>query len=119
MAKPQQMFDRGPLALLVVGTDIGQRTADHAAHRDDGRDAGRPLLGQRPGIGAARRAHDDPGDVVFAHRPQHLRLTRRVFIGIRQDRRKATLKQRVLDARRELGEERIVQIAHDHADEIG
>jgi len=119
MPEPQQMLDGGALALLVVGADIGQRTADQTAHGDHGWNMRRPLLGQRPGIGAARRAHDDAGDIVLLHRLQHLRLPRRVVAGIGQDRGEAALEQRILDARRQLGKEGIVEIAHDHADQVG
>jgi hypothetical protein len=59
------------------------------------------------------------GNVVLAHRPKHLRLARRVFTCVRKDRREATLKERILDRRRELGEEGVLQIAHDHPDKIG
>ena len=79
----------------------------------------RPLLRERPGVGAARRAHDDAGDVVLAQRAQHLRLPLRILVGVGEDRREAELVERVLDADRQFGEERVGQVADDHADEVG
>ena len=113
------MLDGETLALVVVGPDVGERTADHAPHRDDRRNGQRPLLRERPGVGAARRAHDDAGDIVLAKRPQHLGLPRRVFVGVGEDRREAQLIKCVLDPRGELGEERVGEIADDHADKVG
>ena len=106
-------------ALVIVGSNIRQRAADHAAHRDDGGNCVRPLLGDRPGIRAARRAYDDAGDVVLAQRTEHLRLTIGVLIGVGEDRGETEMIERILDAGRQLGEKGIVEIADDHPDEVG
>ena len=119
MAEPQEMLHRVARALAIVRADIGQGAADHPSHGDDGRNGLRPLLRERPRVGAARRAHDDPRDVMLAQRAQHLRLPLRILVGVGEDRREAELVERVLDADRQFGEERVGEVADDHADEIG
>ena len=113
------MLDRVTLTRSVVGTDIGQRTADHAAHRNDCRDMGRPLLGQvqvsvpRAGLmmmPATLCSRIDRSTCAWRA------VSSFVFARIGD---KAELKERVLDPRRELGEEGVVQVAHDHPDQIG
>ena len=119
MAQPQQMLDRLSRAVAIVGPDIRQRAADHASHRHDRRHGVRPLLGDRPRVRTAGRAHDDAGDIVLAQGSEHLRLTIGILIGVGEDRHEAEMIKGVLDADGELGEERIGEIADDHADEVG
>ena len=113
------MLDRLPRALAIVRPDVRQWAADHAPHRNDGRNRIGPLLCDCPGVRPAGGAHDDARDVVLAQRPQHLRLAFRILVGVGEDRREAEAIERVLDAGCELGKKGIVEIADDHADEVG
>jgi hypothetical protein len=53
------------------------------------------------------------------HRLQHLPLAGEVVVGVGEDGREAEPVEAVLDADGELGKERVLQVGHDHADEIG
>ena len=118
MAEREQPLDGHARAQRIVGRDRAQPRARQPAHHLDHRSV--PVGHRRdlPGLAAQGGAEDEAGRAMLAHGLHDPPLALGVLAGVGHERDVAGGLQRLLQADRQLREERVGEVVDDHGDHV-